>query len=122
MRQSNAIDNFLNRCLWCLCVTLHMRRTDPAARAAYVAEALRRHALVFGAEARPRPPCITCGPLGAGDWCNMCEVLGIHLDPALLNWVTLPLCVAVVSRTTLCRPGVRHRTIRGPTAPIILAG
>ena len=82
-------------------VTLHMRRTDPAARAAYVAEALRRHALVFGAEERPHPPCITCGLLGAGDWCNMCEVLGIHPDPALPNWVT-PMCHRCIADDIVC--------------------
>ena len=82
-------------------VTLHMRRTDRAVRAAYIAEALRRHALVFGAEARPHPPCITCGLLGAQDWCNMCEVLGIHPYPALPNWVT-PMCRRCIADDIVC--------------------
>ena len=93
-------------------VTLHMRRTDRAARAAYTAEALRLHALVHGPEAQPRPPCIACGLLGAGDWCNMCEVLGIHPDPALPNWVT-PMCHQCIAHDIVC-PQCDTRPSEGP--------
>ena len=93
-------------------VTLHMRRTDRAVRAAYTAEALRLHALVHGPEAQPRPPCIACGQLGAGDWCNMCEMLGIHPDPALPNWVT-PMCHQCIAHDVVC-PQCDTRPSEGP--------
>ena len=53
-------------------VTRQMRRRDRAARAAYIAEALRQHAQIYGTQVVIPPHCIACGQLGAGDWCSTC--------------------------------------------------
>lgn len=82
-------------------VTLQMRRTDRAARAAYIAEALRQHAQIYGARVVIPPHCIACGQLGAGDWCNTCEMHGTCPYLAHPTWIT-SMCLRCVEDDAAC--------------------
>jgi len=84
-------------------ITRAMRRDDKAARAAYIAEMLRRNP----GWQLTRPTfgllCVTCGEPGtANDWCNMCEVMGNRPYPEMYPLIISPMCRPCIQDNIKC--------------------
>jgi len=83
-------------------ITQAMRRSDKAARAAYVAEMLRLNPGWEQTHPYLGMVCMTCGELGAtNDWCNTCELMGNHPNPWYPGFIT-PMCRTCIQDDIRC--------------------